>query len=1108
VLCISCSHPRRDSEEIEALRQDAARLYQAGQLEASIPVLERLVEESKVEFGNRSSEVARALHDLGLVYTTLGRSREAIEIYARALSLLESALGTAHPGITSTLVSLGNLYRSSGDLERARPLLERALAIREDAFGSNDLRVAHVLNNLGELHLASGDLDAAEPLFRRCAAIRSEISGDAHPSVAIPLSNLSAVHGARGGFENAAKHLQRALLIWEPARGPAHPSTIEMRNLLAGLRHSEGKYQLAESLLDRSLEAQQNAPAGPLLSDTLNRLAGVYIATGRYALAEPLLHRSLRIQQATSGPESRDAALILNNMGEIHRLSGRYPEAERWYEQALEISKKDAANGSVVTAHALNGLGMTANVQGDRKRATELMLQSLEIFESIHGPEHPDVAAALVNLFGVYYAQGELDRAEKAVLRSLAILEQEGLARDPRTSAALANLAIIARSRGDSSRAKELLARSLSMLEGVDGADPRHVVAVLNNLAGLEREIGGDPEPLLRRSLALIEGISEHVHPMASRVLTNLTMVRWLKGDLNDAATLASRTLEVDDRLLALLLPALPEELARGYMHQVRAQSSWALSLLAEHPSDAELLRATFAAVLRRKGRVLDEAARATSRLRRDPTPESQKLLDDLFEKRTQLANLVLSGSRDEPLENHQRLVAQLWEEADEAERLAHKAAGATSAGRPISIDDVQRGIPDDAALIELVAYRHARPSLDDEQWGSERLAAFVLRRQGAPKWVDLGEAAPVSDAVAEFRDALRPGVLSLARPHRAGAELFEAVVAPIRPHLEGVTQLLIAPDGELQLVPFAALRTPSNRYLIEEFTLTYLTSGRDLLDLGKGSEGVGKALVIGAPDYDARPPKRLAAAPNGVLALRSSDLGDVRWEALPATKEEARALAKLLGVAPVTGSSAREEVLKQAIRPSVLHIATHGFFLPDLPQPPAKVRGTSGRMVGIGTTSPVPPPPTDEHPMLRSGLALAGANRRDDRSEDGILTAFEMASLDLTGTELVVLSACDTGIGTVANGEVVFGLRRAIVLAGARSQVTTLWKVDDATTGWFMKSFYERLGRGTGRSQALREVQLSLIEDPDRRHPFFWASFIPVGAWGPVALPLGATGR
>jgi CHAT domain-containing protein len=224
---------------------------------------------------------------------------------------------------------------------------------------------------------------------------------------------------------------------------------------------------------------------------------------------------------------------------------------------------------------------------------------------------------------------------------------------------------------------------------------------------------------------------------------------------------------------------------------------------------------------------------------------------------------------------------------------------------------------------------------------------------------------------------------------------------------------------------------------------------------------------------------------------LRSRDFAASPFEALPAAAQELEAVGALLGVKPQVGAEAAEAAVKAARAPRVLHIATHAFFMEDAPEPDAAGRLTrsAGRANAL----------LFENPLLRSGLVFAGANGLASGREDGILTALEASALDLSGTELLILSACDTGLGEVRNSDGVYGLRRAFALAGVRSQVMSLWKVNDEGTRRLMTQYYDELLRGAGRSEALRIVQLKMMRDPVLRSPYYWASFVLAGDWGPL---------
>jgi len=239
----------------------------------------------------------------------------------------------------------------------------------------------------------------------------------------------------------------------------------------------------------------------------------------------------------------------------------------------------------------------------------------------------------------------------------------------------------------------------------------------------------------------------------------------------------------------------------------------------------------------------------------------------------------------------------------------------------------------------------------------------------------------------------------------------------------------------------------------------------------------------------------------------RSSDLSKLQFGPLPGTAKEAAAITPMLpGVTLLIGSDATENTIKQLQSPKILHIATHGFFLSDVELvAPADFGGStllSNRGLGVEARPgavPNSPPGKTENPLLRSGIALAGFNPRQSGNEDGVLTALETAGLNLRGTKLVVLSACETGLGDITNGEGVYGLRRALAIAGAESQVISLWKVSDEGTKDLMVSYYQRLLNNVGRSDALRQTQLEMLSNPTYQHPFYWAAFIPSGDWTPM---------
>jgi CHAT domain-containing protein len=396
----------------------------------------------------------------------------------------------------------------------------------------------------------------------------------------------------------------------------------------------------------------------------------------------------------------------------------------------------------------------------------------------------------------------------------------------------------------------------------------------------------------------------------------------------------------------------------------------------------------------------------------------------------------------------------------------------------------VRELIPEGAALVEMLLYKPLDLSQGvsaEPRHAPSRYGAYVMRRGVAPVYVDLGEAERVDSLIAKLRKALAtPKSVSAARD--IGRQLDERLMVPVRRAAGDATTFLVAPEGNLNLIPFGALVDESGRFLIERFGFNYLASGRDLLRPRAGARPRSPPLIVADASFGANQPAAAAPA-QAAGGQRSRDFSGLQFQALPGTAREATAIKRVVPDAILlTGERATESAIKQVRAPRLLHLATHGFFLEEQRSP-----------VGQQPAQP------QEDPMLRSGLVFAGANARRSGDEDGVLTALEAIGLDLAGTQLVVLSACETGLGDVRNGEGVFGLRRALVIAGAQTLVMSLWEVDDDTTQRLMSDYYARLARGDGRAEGLLRAQLALIAEPRLSHPFFWASFIASGETGPL---------
>jgi CHAT domain-containing protein len=435
--------------------------------------------------------------------------------------------------------------------------------------------------------------------------------------------------------------------------------------------------------------------------------------------------------------------------------------------------------------------------------------------------------------------------------------------------------------------------------------------------------------------------------------------------------------------------------------------------------------------------------------------------MTQLIEVRTQLSNLTFKKPEDFPSpEIYRQQLNEVTAKAKEIEgKIGVRSAEFRSLSQPITLEGIQKLIPADAALVEIVRYQPYNPKNDS--LGNPRYAVYILYPNGDIKAKDLGEAKPIDDKLIYFRDNLADAETRLPQLQKSARQLDETLMQPIRQLLGDTKTILLSPDAGLNLIPFEALVDENNQYLVENYHITYLTSGRDLLRLKDKFASQQSPLIVADPFY--------GKAGEKVALTRSIDLSEFTFSGLPGTEQEAKAIKNILPQATVlTGSQATENAVKQAKKPNILHIATHGFFKPE-------------RNV-------------IENPLLRSGLVLAGVKIGQSAGDDGVLTALETTNLNLVGTKLVVLSACDTGKGDINIGQGVYGLRRALVIAGSESQLISLWKVSDDATKDLMVAYYGRLQKGERRSEALRQIQLGMLKSEKQKHPFFWASFIPSG--------------
>ncbi|MEM6436594.1 MAG: CHAT domain-containing tetratricopeptide repeat protein [Cyanobacteria bacterium P01_D01_bin.115] len=965
-----------------------------------------------------------------------GRYSEAEPLFQAALAISREQLGDRHPNVATSLNNLALLYTTQGRYDEAEVLYQDSLAIRREQLGDRHLDVANSLNNLASLYQDQGRYGEAESLYQDSIIITQGQLGDRHPEVAANLNNLASLYQDQGRYGEAETLYQDALSIWREQLGDRHPNVATSLNNLALLYDAQGRYSEAEPLYQDALaiRREQLGDRHPDIATSLNNLALLYQNQGRYGEAEPLFQTAFTIWRERLGNRHPLVADSLYNLAELYRLQGRYGEAEPLFKESLAIRREQLGDGHADVANSLNNLALLYHDQKRYGEAEILYQDALIISREQLGDRHPDVATSLSNLAELYYDQGRYDEAEPLFQESLTIRRERLSDRHP------------------------LIASSLNNLSGLYGAQGETIQAIR----------------FFREGLAIEE---------------------W--------------NLEIN-------LATLTDAQRQIYIAPLAGTTNAAISFSLQAPEAQSLGLTT---LLRRKGRLLDAGSNSLQRLRQNLTLEDQVVLDEFVTVRQQLATLTFNPPANVSSQQYRQQLAQLEAEANDLEKtLAQRSAFFRVEAQPVEIEAVQAQIPTNGVLVEYVRYQPFNVTHSPNPWGNRRYAAYLLFPDGRIEVVDLGDADEIDTAVQSFTRLLQTSGADLQRTsaapqirprvvERITENIQSLVFDPLAPYLQDVDHLLISPDGQLNRLPFEALQPEvGGDYLVQRYQISYLSSGRDLLKLNLVAPSPQPAVILANPDYESTPEtvsdsplSNLGEGPGEraiEISERSTDLSQIQVGPLPGTAAEAETIRPLLPNATIlTETDATENALKQVQAPRILHIATHGFFLQDVERP-----DLNSRNIGTDGTDGFLPQPVGipiENPLLRSGLALAGFNTRSSGNEDGVLTALEAANLNLFGTQLVVLSACETGLGDIANGEGVYGLRRAFALAGAETQLMSLWQVSDFGTQSLMARYYEKLTAGMGRSEALQEVQLEMIEEGGQySRPFYWAAFILAGDW------------
>ncbi len=1094
----------------QSLNNLAVFYYAQGDYSESEKLFLEALERWKRLLGDEHPDIATTLNNLAEIYREQGQYLKSEQIHLEVLRMRKRLFGECHPDITQSLNNLAALYQSEGRYLEAEQMYLESVKIVKILFGEDHPYVIISLNNLAVLYDSQEHYSEAEINFLAVLARWKKVLDNEHPYIASTLNNIAANYKEQGRYLEAEQMQLDALAMRKSLFGENHPDVANSLSHLAKIYQEQGDYLAAEQkyLQAYSMRKRLFVSGHPDIAQSLNDIAIIYSYQGRYLEAEQKYLEALPIWEDLLGKDHPDIANHLNNLATLYNEQGRYSEAEQKHLQALEVRINRLGEEHPDVADIFNNLAKIYHTQGRYSEAEQMHLKALNTRKRLLGEQHPDVAESLNNLAVLYDTLFKYSQAESLFLEALTILKTLFGNEHPRIASVMNNLAVIYRSQGHYLEAEQMHLEVLSIRKSLLGEEHPDIAVSLNNLAELYFSTGRyqEAEKKYRETLSIRKRLLGEEHPSVAFSLNNLATILTATNRPLESLSYRIQASKINDKIISSIFAFSSESDRLAFLQKIRNNFDLFLSLVYKHLADSQSAQqAALDFVLKRKALTASALAAQNEALYSDRYPHLTAKFRQLSDVSNQIIHLTFTNPQTDNFATYQENLVQLLSLHNNLQKQLAAQVPEIQLFEQISDrHQVAAALPPDSILVEFVRFDvfnfQAIAAKAEQQWHPAHYLAFILisGQPNAVQMIDLGEAQPIDHLIQLFRlqasddikktlgwgkTARLPKLYIKPYNPAVAIQLSKALFVPISDLVKGCKHLIFAPDGNLNLVPFQILPCDETgtRLLMDEHTISYLGVGRDILrSQVKIVRPPSAPVVIADPDFDLTSEQTLPIPPEEKQQQLSNQeflntLDSKVLSRASGTRFLGESVAKKLKEARLyMGAEALETHLTTSKCPNIMLIATHGLFLPDSP-PEAPHVEPEGFSTGRFSVSKV------ENPMMRSGLALAGANTwlsgktLPPQAGKGFVFAQDIASLDLWANELTVLSACDTARGDIKIGEGVFGLRRAFAVAGSKTLVMSLWKVPDRATALLMERFFENLQSGMSRANALQDAQVYL---------------------------------
>lgn len=1050
---------------------------------------------------SRDSQVlSSSINNMALINEFKGNFSVAESLYRESLEIKRRIFKGDSSDLVLGIENLANLLLKEGKNKEAIPFFKELIEMRQRIKVGDDPALARNLLDLALALRRTANYTEAGPLFKASLEMRRRLFKVDNPELAKSINSMGTYLIAIGNFHEAEPLILEALEMRRRLFKGDHPELAEGLNNLATFYIMQGRYAEAEPLMIEALGMRRRIYKGdnPELANTLLNIAAFYDNQGIYRDAEAYYKEALEMNKRIFRGDDPAVAASLMTMAMFFELRGKYAEADPLYRESLAMLRRVIQSDHPYLASALSNYAIFLKDRGSFEDAEKMQLESLEMHRRLYKGDHPYLAAAINNMANVLKDEGNYEKAESLFKEALDMNRRLAKQDSPNLASAIFQLAFLYFDQEKYGLAGPLLAESLEMRRRIYKLDYPELSLSIHQMAFFYEETGqpDKAESLYKEALEMRRRLFKNGHFSLTQSLNHLARHYEKQGRYDLAEPFRLESIQNNINMINNYFPSLSEKEKKEYWNTMSNNfelfNNFAIERQKDNPG---ILCNLYDTRLYTKAILLNSANRVKSRIMSSGDSaliDNYKTWSDMKEFLVQLYNMPANELKKKNLN-----IDSIEQAANVLEKdisLKSEKFAQSYEKKKVSWKSIQTLLKPDEAAIEAIRFR----AIMNDRFTDTANYAFLIvsdQTEDHPDIVILGNGKQLEN---EYYNDYRNNI----KNRQKDTVTFSRFWQKLYDKIKGYKKIYFSADGIYNKLNPETLQLPDGSYLIDQQDIQQINTTKDLLmgyfQKKQETSVYNNAVLVGNPNFSLSEDKvrevsqkirggQQTIQPEELLATTRGTM----LTKLPGTEKEIKDVEKFLRskkweVSAYLGDMAVKAAVKAVSSPRVLHIATHGLFQED-------VRPDNKSLLGLN------PEKLQQNPLLRSGLFFTGADYyiRNESTEiksddNGILTAYEAMNLDLDKTELVVLSACETGLGEIQNGEGVFGLRRAFQQAGARSVIMSLWTVSDQATQELMSNFYKNWVSGMTKREAFSKAQLTIRNKYSS--PYYWGAFVMVG--------------